>query len=75
MSDLFNIPESKSPKLTWLSKHNLATKQNDRTSVPLDPNPWTCANLARTQSAFGVDEMEATVNYCEKFGIKHWTLE
>ncbi len=67
MTTLFPVPESLSPKLVWLAKHRLHTKDMS--------GYWLCRNGGWTKSAKGDTEDEAIIDYCARHGLKHWTLE
>lgn len=70
MSELF--PESEttadSPKLKWLKKHKLTVLDDS-------PKGWICRNGGWTKAVHGDTEDEAIINYCERYDVKHWTLE
>jgi hypothetical protein len=74
---LFPIPESPSPRLAWLAKHGLITRKNTLPHAFIAPadRPWICCNPAYTQKGFGFTEEEAILDYCELFGLTHWTVE
>ena len=69
MPDLFpeSETESLSPKLAWLKKHRLMTKEV--------AGLWLCQNAGQTYSTCAETEAEAILGYCEKYSLKHWTLE
>lgn len=67
MTDLFQVPDSPSPKLTWLRKHKLGTK-----SVGCQ---WLCHDAGYVWTAYGESEEDSILAYCEKYDLTHWTLE
>jgi len=69
MPDLFEIPESPSPKLVWLKKHRLSLNFIEHSQ------DWMCCNAGYTWQGRGKTEDEAILDYCERHGLKHWTLE
>lgn len=85
MKELFDIPESLSPKLAWLRKHALRTDYDPRFDTsPLqespetgaDIYPWMCGEQAQhsDRPGFGMTEEDACIDYCRKNDITHWTL-
>lgn len=77
MSDLFPVEHTPSPRLQWLAKHGLMTKKSDlpRAFAGGADRPWICCNPAYTRKGFGYTEEEAILDYCEVFGVKHWSVE
>ena len=85
--DLFpNLPETLSPKLSWLRKHGLVTSLDDDLDELFESPetgdicfPWLCGkkdgDLCAENTGGGRTEDEAILNYCEKTGTKHWSLE
>lgn len=73
MSDLFNIPASKSPRLLWLEKHCITVS-----FVPADPIAyrefWNAKHISETRlvMAQGDTEDEALVNLAKELGIRLW---
>lgn len=83
-----DLPESLSPKLAWLRKHGLVTEffsealEMDEDEFGNDVFPWTCHVIKTDGSTYspreiggGRTEEEAILNYCQKAGIKHYSLE
>ena len=84
--ELFLVPLSLSPKMAWLKKHGLVTSHDPEfTGLPESPEtgdicfPWLCdkesGDLCAENTGGGRTEDEAILNYCEKTGTKHWSLE
>lgn len=67
MSELFDIPESLSPRLAWLKEHDL-------TVTRLENGKYECA-LEDLASAIGETADEACVEFCLVTGLRHWTHE
>ena len=77
MTDLLSIPASISPRLAWLSRHNLITRHATLPHGLIgadNTKPWLCANRAMTTVGFGDDEREATLDYARKAGVAHWLV-
>lgn len=87
MNELFEIPESLSPKLKWLKKHSLRTHHDpEMEDCPESPEtgktifPWVCVLAGKTYHANstnygeGRTEDEAIADYCQKTGTPHYTL-
>ncbi len=67
MSDeLFNIPESISPRLAWLRANNLVLIRRKY--------DWMCA-FDDENFGVGDDQDAACVDLCLKMKIKHWNQE
>lgn len=80
MNQLFDIPESKSPKLLWMEKHGVKTHQSD-----LSEDPWI-AWLASNESVdglprnmekcgYGNTKDEAITDLAIKNNLKFWNEE
>jgi len=70
MSELFNIPESKLPRLQWIDKHGVWTSP---TKFIDDPNPrqaWTATSAGI--NGVGPTEDDAIVDLAKHMGIKLW---
>ena len=75
MTDLLTV-NSLSPRLMWLAKHGLVI-------APVEKHSWRgnregnfmCSNRAGTQTAFGIVEVYAELEYCERYGIEHYTVQ
>lgn len=65
MSDLFDIPESLSPRLAWLRDHGL-------TMTKLENGKYECA-LFDVAFGQGATEDEACVDFCIKTRLPHWS--
>ena len=70
---LFDIPETKSPRLLWMEKHGIQTQQNSAG----DWCAWTTAILTKTSINLGSGdtEDEAITQLALKLGIKLWNEE
>ncbi len=76
MNTLFDIPYSPSPKLAWLRKHNLETAYDSGlVDVYGEKEPWSCYKFNSDNMTIGETEIEAILRYCEKYNLKHWSLE
>ena len=67
MSNLFDLPESLSPRLQWVKRHGLVVKKRP-------DGVWACYLTDETLGV-GETEEEACLNLCEKAGIRHWNLD
>lgn len=65
MTDLFEIPESLSPRLAWLRDHGLALRK-------LESGRWECF-LDDENFGRGEDQDEACISFCLKTKLPHWT--
>jgi len=86
MNQLFDIPESLSPKLAWLKKHGLVTVYDaELESCPESPEtgdtcyPWivTQADVMEIDQfclGSGKTEEEAIISFCEKTGTPHYCI-
>jgi hypothetical protein len=73
MSELFDLPETKSPRLIWLEKHKIATLRGK-------PDSWAAWIIAKPTKAdqiigYGETEDEAVVSLAIKLGIRLWNEE
>ncbi len=64
-AELFDIPQSLSPRLAWLQRHGL-------TLTKLESGRYECA-LDEETFARGEDEDEAIVNFCVKTRLPHYS--
>lgn len=66
--------EKLSPRLQWLKQHDLVTAQQGyaHTAHPLS---WMCSNRAHTMCGYGETELDATIDYSNRYKIQHWTIE
>jgi len=67
MSDLFNIPECKSPRLLWMERHQIETSYSAQ-----------CAEWKAKKAdsiAWGESEEIALANLAAKLGIRLWNEE
>lgn len=69
MSDLFDIPETLSPKLAWMRKHDCLSQR--------DMSGWMCHfdSMDISPIGNGITEDEAILDLCNKTGVSHWTIE
>lgn len=90
MTELFDIPESLSPKLVWLKKQGLVTSYHaeyadggESPETGEDIYPWTCsqqhppAHGTISQGIIGVgrNETDAILDYCKRTGLVHYSIE
>jgi hypothetical protein len=66
VSDLFEIPESLSPRLRWLARHDLTVYRG------ID-GKYVCM-LDFYNHAKGETEEEACVAFCVKTQLEHWSV-
>jgi hypothetical protein len=83
MTELFDIPESLSPKLKWLKQHGLVTKYDaELECCPESPEtgetcyPWLCGFLDGRSEPYGVGKTEedAIGDFCHKTDTPHYSL-
>lgn len=72
MTDLFHIPESKSPRLKWMEKYNIKTWFTEGLDYP-----WCAATeemILRCSDKLGTGdtEDEAITNLAKSLGIRLW---
>lgn len=89
MSELFDIPESLSPKLKWLKEHGLETAYfPENSDLPESPEtgetcyPWICYSELDSERynpdfkpGVGETEEDAIWNYCRKNALPHYSHE
>ena len=91
MTDLFNIPESKSPRLVWMEKHDLlpvagewcwyvwsrADEQEERENCDymLPCSFWIPRDGKPHQVGKGKTEDEAITDWARKNNVKLWNEE
>ena len=81
MTDLFDIPESKSPRLLWMERYRIVTHKSD---VCDNDKPWM-AWRKKDENANGIPriglvgegetEHDAIVDCCLVLGIRLWNEE
>lgn len=64
--NLFNIEPCPSPKLRWLERHQLTTRQTSA--------GWACELSAKTRGT-GDTEEDAIADFCAKFKLKPHNAE
>lgn len=69
MSELFDMPETKSPRLLWMDKHGVWTKHYESPSIVKNLS-WVAT--AAGKSASGATEDESIVNLAMEMNIKLW---
>lgn len=66
MSELFDIPESKSPRLIWMEEHEITTHQGEK---------WTAYSpliLDEDTTGTGDTELDAITDLARKLNLKLW---
>jgi len=73
MTELFDIEESKSPRLAWIEKHQIVTLRGKPDSWAA----WLSARSARAEQAigYGESEDEAIADLAIKLGLRLWNEE
>ena len=73
MTELFDLPETKSPRLIWLEKHQIVTLRGKPDSWAA----WLSARSARVEQiiGYGESEDEAIADLAIKLGIRLWNEE
>ena len=82
MSELFTIPESKSPRLQWMEKHGIEVSDGGRDYEHGDECAETGQQLYRFMahgkqegSGFGVTADDAILDYARTAGFRLWNEE
>ena len=86
MSELFDIPESISPRLAWIKKHQIETEEFSDSAVKsgMVVNKWVCRTIQSTfpgsiwapkDIAGGETEDAAIVAWAKAHGAKLWNEE
>ena len=73
MSELFDIEESKSPRLAWIEKHQIVTLRGKPDSWAA----WLSARSTRVEQTigYGESEDEAIADLAIKLGLRLWNEE
>jgi len=74
MSELFDIPESKSPRLQWIEKHCIEISP----PIPMMNGAlcqWMAFNKPVVGTCYGATEDEAVARLAMQLGIKLWNEE
>jgi hypothetical protein len=73
MTELFDIEESKSPRLAWIEKHQIVTLRGK----PDCWAAWLSARSTRVEQTigYGESEDEAIADLAIKLGIRLWNEE
>ena len=79
MTDLFTIPESPSPRLAWLRKHNVHTFCSGP-AEHFDGEPWNCWQAINEKAMpedyeTGTTEHEAIVKWAIAHNVPLWNEE
>lgn len=65
---LIDVGECLSPKLKFLLRHGLVTKNTSKSR-------WRCNLATPPKKGSGRTEEDAIIDWCNKNGIKHYNLE
>jgi hypothetical protein len=68
MNELFNIGESKSPRIKWMERHHLTVRDNPANVTDRRFE----AMHGMTVIAYGANEDEALVNAAKSLNIRLW---
>ena len=76
MSELFDIPESLSPRLRWLIKHKIHTFKSGN-AEDFDGEPWSAwqaenKNDLPSDYETGATEDDAIAKWARQNGVKLW---
>jgi len=84
-AELFDTPESLSPRLAWMRKHKLETMRNPSPKAEDGESPWVCRVIKTAESKSGLwwpNEIaggDTEEQACEQFamnrGLKHWNQQ
>lgn len=71
MSDLFNIPETLSPRLAWMKRHGVITRKWANGTW------WSCleSDWEERNASSGSTEDEAITNLAKRLNIPLWNEE
>jgi hypothetical protein len=82
MNELFDIPESKAPRLRWMEKHDIRRHRADLDDENLPWSAWFPENehesglpMDPEACGYGVTENDAIVDLAVKHKIKLWNEE
>lgn len=67
--------ESFSPRLEWLRKHDLITRQLTHPYAGPQDQPWICCRPSMTVVVHGATEDECVWAWCRGFGVEHYSAE
>ncbi len=70
MTELFTIPESKSPRLLWMDKHGVWTRKTEFVDFHMPEFAWTAEAAGITGA--GPTEDDAIVDLAKVLKIKLW---
>jgi hypothetical protein len=70
MSELFNIPDSKSPRLRWMDMHGVWTRKTQFVDFVQEESAWTAEAAGRIGT--GPTEDDAIVDLAKKMKIRLW---
>ena len=73
MTELFDLPETKSPRLCWLEKHGIVTLRGKSDSWAA----WLKAKPTKVDQTigYGESEDEAIADLAIKLGLRLWNEE
>lgn len=79
MSDMFPDIPSVSPQAAWMDEHQVETHKF-RLPEKYPGMPWVCRHrpvrgMTYNLVGLGHTEQQATIDYAEKQGIRHWLFE
>ncbi len=82
-SELFEVPESLSPKLKWMRAHGLVTEFDEElVHMPESPEtgetcyPWVCYSCVDDMAyGFGESEEDAIADACSRLGLVHYSFK
>lgn len=80
MSELFDLPESKSPRLQWMERHGITVRRygpHDCGKPGWQDNEWFAMGKVHLnyEIGYGDTEDEAITQLALKLGIKLWNEE
>ena len=77
MTELFNLPETPSPRLAWMRKHGVWIREN-REINPGDESPETGETIYPFKAfgnqfvGYGNTEDEAIADFAKRAGVRLW---
>ena len=73
MSELFDIPESKSPRLLWIEKHGVKFERDWHDDLEDETWPWVASS--GNHLGYGQTQDEAITDLARVAGILTWVDE
>lgn len=72
MTSLFSLPESLSPRLKWIKRHQITLSPSD---VADTASRWVASVAYQMSQGAGVTQDEALTDLAKKLGVRLWNEE